>query len=108
MTYDSSGVYVDTVQSIAGCDSILTLDLTINNSTLDTLSFTQFDSVIYNNNSYTSSGIYTDSLQSSFGCDSIIILNIIISDVTYDTINICYPDSIFLAGSYQTVKWKLF
>ena len=39
-TYDSSGVYVDTVQSIAGCDSILTLDLTINNSTLDTLSFT--------------------------------------------------------------------
>ena len=82
----------------------MTLDLTINNSTLDTLSFTQFDSVIYNNNSYTSSGIYTDSLQSSFGCDSIIILNVIISDVTYDTINICYPDSIFLAGSYQTVS----
>ena len=32
MTYDSSGVYLDTVQSIAGCDSIITLDLTINES----------------------------------------------------------------------------
>ena len=31
MTYDSSGVYVDTVH-IAGCDSIITLDLTINES----------------------------------------------------------------------------
>ena len=32
VTYDSSGVYVDTLQSIAGCDSIITLDLTINES----------------------------------------------------------------------------
>ena len=27
-----SGVYVDTLQSVAGCDSIVTLDLTINGS----------------------------------------------------------------------------
>ena len=27
--YDTSGVYVDTLQSIAGCDSIATLNLTI-------------------------------------------------------------------------------
>ena len=31
-TYDSSGVYVDTLQTLAGCDSIVTLDLTINSS----------------------------------------------------------------------------
>ena len=30
--YDTSGIYIDTLQSIAGCDSILTLDLTINES----------------------------------------------------------------------------
>ena len=34
-TYDSSGVYVDTLQTLAGCDSIVTLDLTINSSYLD-------------------------------------------------------------------------
>ena len=28
----TSGVYVDTLQSVAGCDSIVTLDLTINGS----------------------------------------------------------------------------
>ena len=27
--YDTSGVYVDTLQSVAGCDSIATLNLTI-------------------------------------------------------------------------------
>ena len=100
--YDTSGLYVDTLQSIGGCDSILTLDLTINESTLDTLFFVQSDSVAYNNKFYTSSGIYTDTLQSVNGCDSVIILDVIISDITYDTINICYPDSIFLAGSYQS------
>ena len=30
--YDTSGLYVDTLQSIGGCDSIVTLDLTINES----------------------------------------------------------------------------
>ena len=35
ITYDSSGVYVDTLQTITGCDSILTLDLTINGSYLE-------------------------------------------------------------------------
>ena len=29
VTYDSSGLYSDTLQSVAGCDSIVTLDLTI-------------------------------------------------------------------------------
>ena len=31
VTYDSSGC-IDTLQSMAGCDSIITLDLTINES----------------------------------------------------------------------------
>ena len=30
--YTLSGVYVDTLQSISGCDSIVTLDLTINST----------------------------------------------------------------------------
>ena len=35
ITYDSSGLYVDTLQTINGCDSIVTLDLTINDSYLE-------------------------------------------------------------------------
>ena len=53
VTYDSSGVYVDTVQSIAGCDSIITLDLTINNSYLaDTTILVACDSAVWNGVTY--------------------------------------------------------
>ena len=31
--YDSSGVYVDTLQTLSGCDSIVTMDLTVNYAT---------------------------------------------------------------------------
>ena len=30
--YTTSGIYVDTLQTISGCDSIITMDLTINNT----------------------------------------------------------------------------
>ena len=33
-TYTSTGIYTDTLQSLSGCDSLITLDLTINNGYL--------------------------------------------------------------------------
>ena len=30
--YDTSGIYVDTLQTVHGCDSIVTMDLTVNYS----------------------------------------------------------------------------
>ena len=58
-TYDSSGVYVDTLQTIAGCDSIVTLDLTINSSYLDdTTSLIACDSSEWNGVMYYVSGVY--------------------------------------------------
>ena len=48
-TYDSSGVYVDTLQSVAGCDSIIILDLTINSSySGDTIVLIACDSALWN------------------------------------------------------------
>ena len=45
--YYVSGVYVDTLQSVAGCDSIVTLDLTINGSDAgDTTTLVACDTVI--------------------------------------------------------------
>ena len=47
--YYVSGVYVDTLQSVAGCDSIMTLDLTINGSGYgDTTVLTACDSTVWN------------------------------------------------------------
>ena len=77
--YTSSGVYTDSLQTINGCDSIINLNISINNSYhLDT-SITACDSAIWNGIYYTSSGIYTDSLQTINGCDSVINLDISIN-----------------------------
>ena len=74
--YDSSGVYVDTLQSVAGCDSIIILDLTINSSySGDTIVLTACDSALWNSYElYDSSGVYVDTLQTLAGCDSIVIV----------------------------------
>ena len=73
-TYNTSGIYVDTLQTIHGCDSVASLYLTVNysNFTLDTLE--ACDSAIWNGNTYNSSGNYTDTLQTSSGCDSVVTL----------------------------------
>ena len=49
ITYDSSGVYIDTLQNISGLDSVIVLDLTINNSYLeDTTNLIACDSAEWN------------------------------------------------------------
>ena len=66
--YDTSGIYVDTLQSIAGCDSILTLDLTINESyddVVDTMYRCVGDSALLAGSYQTISGVYVDTLQVS-------------------------------------------
>ena len=96
----------DTLQSVAGCDSIVVLDLTINSSySGDTLTLTACDSTVWGGVTYDSSGLYSDTLQSVAGCDSIITLDLtIVSPVTNNVDStICVGDSALLAGRYQSV-----
>ena len=65
--YTISGMYRDTLQSVAGCDSIVTLDLTINESyddVVDTLYRCVGDSALLAGSYQTVSGLYVDTLQS--------------------------------------------
>ena len=67
--YDTSGIYVDTLQSIGGCDSIATLDLTINESyddVVDTMYRCVGDSALLAGSYQTVSGVYVDTLQSAY------------------------------------------
>src|SRR5690606_850341 len=100
------GTYIDSLQTINGCDSIVTSNLIIHPTYLysQNQQICQGDSVLFANNYYTSSGVYYDSLRSVFGCDSIISLNLQVIP-TYQltqTIDICQGDSILLQGNYQT------
>jgi hypothetical protein len=85
-TYNQSGTYTSAFTNIDGCDSTVTLGLTINNSTSNSITQASCVSYSWNNNTYTSSGVYVDTLVNTAGCDSIVTLNLTIfngvSDVT--------------------------
>ncbi|MDG2153155.1 MAG: T9SS-dependent M36 family metallopeptidase [Crocinitomicaceae bacterium] len=95
-TYSSSnGNATYTLQSSAGCDSIVTLDLTVNNPTFSTDvetacdSYTWIDGTTYTSNNNTA----TYTLQNTQGCDSTITLNLNLSNSSYytDVKNSCGP-----------------
>ena len=89
--YDSTGVYSDTLISIYGCDSIITLVLTINNSYSETQVITSCDSYDWYDTTFYTSGIYDTLFTDINGCDSLIILDLTISYNTssIDTISAC-------------------
>ena len=101
-TYTTSGIYIDTLQTIAGCDSIVNLNTTIYLSYLLDTSIIVCDSAIWNGIYYTSSRVYTDSLQTINGCDSIINLNISINNSYHLDTNITACDSAIWNGIYYT------
>ena len=83
-TYTVSGDYIDTLQTAAGCDSIVTLHLTIHSSDTTHIYDTACYSYTWANNAfgsttYEESGIYTRNFYSfTTGCDSIVTLHLCI------------------------------
>lgn len=77
-TYSSSGTYFQTISNIAGCDSIITLNLTLHSTTFVTVSPTICDGDRYfaGGTFQTTTGVYKDTLLTSDGCDSIITTNL--------------------------------
>ncbi|PCH69207.1 MAG: hypothetical protein COC01_02120 [Bacteroidetes bacterium] len=100
----STGIYYDTLQTTKGCDSIITLSLTINNSIGSTLTETACNSYDFGGNLLTTSGTYYDTLVNTLGCDSMIILNLtVLPSLSVNVnMNICEGDSIILGGNWQT------
>ncbi|MDD6185115.1 MAG: gliding motility-associated C-terminal domain-containing protein [Bacteroidales bacterium] len=83
VTYTASGEYTRTFSSAAGCDSVVTLHLTIN----DTI-FQEFDaqncySYDWNGTVYTQSGDYIQSFTAHNGCDSVVTLHLTINDTIF-------------------------
>ena len=66
-------MYVDTLQSSAGCDSVVSTTLIVDTvvySTTD-LELCYGDSALFGGVMYDTSGVYVDTLQAIAGCDSI-------------------------------------
>jgi len=95
--YNSSGIYTATIPNSAGCDSVITIDLTILQSTSSSISpqscgsYTAPDSTIHS-----SSGTFTSVIPNAAGCDSIITVNLTINPLP--SIN-AGPDTVICSGS---------
>ncbi|MEO8770099.1 MAG: gliding motility-associated C-terminal domain-containing protein [Ferruginibacter sp.] len=113
-TYATAGIYSVTLASSSGCDSVATLNLTVNLVTTSTTSFTTCNNQLpytWNGNNYSAQGTYQVTLTNSSGCDSIATLNLTVNTTTTGSIavSICnnqlpyswngnsYP----VAGTYQ-------
>ena len=84
-TYTTSGDYVYNGKTLAGCDSIVTLHLTINKSYYNEETAKACVSYTWNGTTYTTSGDYTFNGKTASGCDSIIVLHLtILPDVVYE------------------------
>ena len=83
-TWDSSGQYRDTLSTVYGCDSIILIDLEINDTyeVVNDTAINSGDSLVIGSSVYITSGVYSDTLVSSDGCDSIIVSNLFVNPPT--------------------------
>ena len=100
-TYTKTGVYTHKYSSVDGCDSVVTLNLTVG----DVYDIEYYDTICanetyrWNTEKYTATGSYTQSFTTKLGCDSIVTLHLTVGELydieIYDTI---------CAG--ETYKWN--
>ena len=88
--WTSSGIYIDTIPSFSGCDSIITVNLTIESHSSSLLNLFVCDSMISPSGNYvwTISGTYLDTIPNALGCDSIITTNLIVGTGNASILNV--------------------
>lgn len=90
-TYMSSNnTATHTLTNVAGCDSVVTLNLTINNSDsiADTVSTCSSYTWSVDGNTYSQSGLYTAHYTNQMGCDSIHTLDLTIDCSLYGNVSV--------------------
>ena len=105
-SYNTQGVYIDTLQSFNGCDSVVTsiLFITPAKYSFDTQTICNGESYNLGGQLLTQSGIYQDTVQTAAGCDSIINLELSVQDCAgdFEISNILTPND-----DGQNDTWKV-
>ncbi len=88
-----TGMYVFHRQTVAGCDSTVTLHLVVNDAIATEVTETGCDSYTWNNQVYTTSGDYVQTLQTAAGCDSTVTMHLTIFNLVHEAITVvnCGP-----------------
>jgi gliding motility-associated-like protein len=81
--YTETGIFIDTLTTNSGCDSIVTINLRVNEAKTTRLNRQICEGEVFDFNGLTldSTGIYTASLPTTDGCDSIVILDLQVNPV---------------------------
>ena len=117
ITFTEAGTQTVTLQSVNGCDSVVTMVLTVNNLVTEMVEVTACDSYEWNGTNYTESGDYIQTFTAANGCDSVVTLHLIVNEsVTveyYLTINesdlpYTYGDTTFELGSVETGDYTFY
>ena len=110
---DTSLTVYDTLQTIKGCDSIVTYNLTVYpvdlpSDTFDIVEICEGETYLFAQKELTQSGEYFDTLQNVFGCDSIIALTLVVNPVYHKdtTVSIEKGSSYSVGESVYTESGK--
>lgn len=103
--YNQSGRYYDSLQTVAGQDSVYQLDLVIHPRSFTPIykDICEDETFSFNGRIITESGVYNDTLTTVYGCDSVLQLSINFHkyEITHmDTI--CDGDTVWWYGVPQT------
>ncbi len=97
-TFTTTGTFNVTLQSSAGCDSVVTLNLTVSSRIINNISRTicQGQSVIVGTHTYIQTGNYSDTIRTNGGCDSVVNLNLTVNPTKSSNITrtICQGQSV--------------
>ena len=76
-TWITSNTYSDTIANTAGCDSVITVNLTVRDKTTETITANVCDSYTSpSGKTWTTSNTYSDTIANDAGCDSVITVNL--------------------------------
>ncbi|HYG14966.1 MAG TPA: T9SS type A sorting domain-containing protein, partial [Bacteroidia bacterium] len=87
---NKSGIYSDTVSTIQGCDSVITINLVIKTTSKNTIAVSSCRAYISPSGKYTwtVNGKFYDTISTIYGCDSILTVNLTIKTFVQSTINV--------------------
>jgi hypothetical protein len=104
----TAGIYLDTLVNSRGCDSLVTMNLTI--KTTSSFSYNQEicvgDSILFNGGYRKVSGTFLDTLVNSQVCDSFITLNLVVRNPSFYSFSLsqCKNNPYFFNGSFRNIS----
>ncbi|MBK8495237.1 MAG: gliding motility-associated C-terminal domain-containing protein [Chitinophagaceae bacterium] len=110
--FDSTGTYVQTIANSTGCESVITLHLTINKKTTEKLiSICDGENYYAGGGQQTTSGVYYDTLQTTLGCDSVLITRLTVNPKPIPSLgedrNLCNgTQAIISPGTFDQYLWQ--